>query len=52
MFSIAIILIIHACYKRILIGKTGRAKARLFIFPKKFEKSRKVYIFVKSLPKL
>lgn len=26
--------------------------ARLFIFPKKFEKSRKVYIFVKSLPKL
>ena len=34
------------------INDKRRATARLFIFPKKFEKSRGVYIFVKSLPKL
>ena len=37
-------------YKK--INDKRRATARLFIFPKKFEKSHGVYIFVKSLPKL
>ena len=50
MCNIAIVLIIHACYKK--INDKRRAMARLFIFPKKFEKSHGVYIFVKSLPKL
>jgi len=50
MCNIAIVLIIHACYKK--INDKRRAKSASFYFSEKFEKSRKVYIFVKSLPKL
>jgi len=50
MFNIAIVLIIHACYKK--INDKRRAKSASFYFSEKSEKSRGVYIFVKSLPKL
>lgn len=50
MFNIAIVLIIHACYKKINDKKTCDGAS--FYFFEKSEKSRGVYIFVKSLPKL